>query len=163
MGIHSSPAHAQEIMESIFADMDDVENYIDDIDIFSLTFEDHMKTLDEVLYRLEKNNFTVNPLKCLFAIKETDWLGYWLTPTGLKPWGKKIQGIQSLATPTNVREIRRFVGLVNFYRTMWPRRAHLLAPLTAITGKEKKFIWTPEHQEAFERMKSCIRCYFILS
>ena len=90
MGIKQSPDISQEIMESIFADMRDTTDvYIDDIGVFSNSWQEHLKILRQVLKRLDTNGFTVNPLKCEWALKETDWLGYWLTPIGLKPWTKK--------------------------------------------------------------------------
>ena len=156
MGICNSPDFAQEIVEDIFKDMlQEIEIFIDDIGIFDDDLETHMTKVRKVLTRLQENGFTVNPLKCEWAVQETDWLGCWFTPTGVKPWKKKIDAILQLDTPKNVTDLRSFIGAVNFCRDMWPRRAHLLAPLTSLTGKTLTE-WTPQHQRAFERLKALI-------
>ena len=86
MGLKSSSDFAQEVMKNIFRDVSEAEVSIDDIGIFSDSWEQHMTVLRIVLKKLQENGFTVNPLKCEWAVKETDWLGYQLTLAGLKPW-----------------------------------------------------------------------------
>ena len=161
MGLKISPDVAQSIMEQILHDLD-VEVYIDDIGIFSNTYEEHMHKIDQVLKRVEDAGFKINPLKCEWAVAETDFLGYWLTPDGIKPWRKKIDAILQMKPPTNIKEVRSFLGAVTYYRNMWPRRSHLLAPLSNLTGNVR-FEWTKECQQAFETMKSILATDVLLA
>jgi hypothetical protein len=76
MGLQCSPDYAQEVMENFFRDVTDAEVYIDDIGAFSNSCEEHMTLISKILTLLQDNGFPVNPLKCEWAVKETDWLGY---------------------------------------------------------------------------------------
>ncbi len=125
-------------MENIFRDVSEAKAYIDDIGVFAESWQQHMTVLSIVLQKLQDNGFTVNLLKCEWTIKETDWLGYWFTPTGLKHWRKKIDAILKMQPPTSLKLLCGFVGMVNYYRDMWPHRSEILALLTAHTGAPKK-------------------------
>jgi hypothetical protein len=160
MDLKCSPDYAQEVMENIFWDAEDAEVYMDSIGAFSHSSDDHMALLHTILTKLQDNGFTINPLKCEWAVNETDWLGHWLTPTGLKPWKKKIEAVLRMQPPTSLKLLWGFIGIVNYYRDMWPHRLHILSPLTARTGAPKKgekpplFQWTSEMQKTFDQMKA---------
>ena len=156
MRLKCSPDFAQEVMENVLRGIDDSDVYLDDVGAFSNTWEHHMDLLDEILDRLTANGFTVNPLKCEWAVQETNWLGYWLTPRALKPWRKKIEAILHLDRPRTPKALRSFIGAVNFYRDMWPSRAHVLKPLTDKSGlkKQDRLDWMDKMQIAFVKMKN---------
>ncbi len=88
MGLKCAPDFVQQVMDEVLRNVKDIGVYLYNIGAFSFTWEHPILLLDKILHWLEANSFTVNLLKCKWAIQETDWLGYWLTPTGLKPWCK---------------------------------------------------------------------------
>ena len=157
MGITNSPDFFQSVMHPLFDDMPTVECFIDDIGIFtSGSFLEHLSAVAEVLRRLEDAGFTVNPLKCEWAVTSTEYLGFFLTIDGLKPMPKKIEAITNVARPTSTKEVRSFVGLINYYKDMWPKRAHILSPLTELCSTRTKFKWTDAHEASFQQMKKLV-------
>jgi hypothetical protein len=121
-------------MENVLSDIKYADVYIDDVSAFSDDWDHHVTLIVTILWQLCENGFTINSLKCEWAFKETDWLGYWLTPQGLKPWKKKIDAIQHMDHPHNAIELRMFIGCINYYHDMWLSCAHVLKPLTDQSG-----------------------------
>ncbi len=170
MGIANSPDIFQSKMMELMAALEFVRAYIDDLlCITKGTFEDHLAKLKLVLKRLQDANLKVNARKSNFCAIETEYLGYILTREGIKPQPKKVQSILALNPPKNVKELRRFLGMVQYYRDLWAKRSELLAPLTSLVGEcghtkdsRKKKVkrvpwhWDDVHQQAFDNVKATI-------
>jgi hypothetical protein len=89
----------------------------------------------------------------LLVANKVNYLGFEISREGIQPQKDKIQGILNMSEPKNQKDVRRFVSLVNFYRDLYPKSAEILAPLTSLCGKNAKFKWETEHNEAFQKMK----------
>ena len=157
MGIKNSPDIFQSIMMGLLGDLEYARTYIDDILITSSgSFDDHLSKLNEVLGRLSEAGFRVNVRKCFFMEAKLDYLGYWLTRDGIQPQPKKVEAILRLSPPKDKRQLRHFLGMINYYRDMWKRRSHYSAPLTSLISKTAKFVWGTSQQEAFDKIKNVI-------
>lgn len=164
MGLCNSPDIFQEKMSILMADLEYVRAYIDDLLILTRgSLIDHLQKLHTVLTRLEKAGLKINAKKCFFAQEQLEYLGYWITRQGIQPSQKKVDAIQAIQPPSNKRDLRRFIGMVNYYRDLWIRRSDVLAPLAALTSKTTKWAWTEVHQKAFDLMKQIVSKETLLS
>lgn len=159
MGVACSPDIFQAKIYELLGDIEGTKAYIDDILVIKRgTFDEHLEQLKEIFRRCRKAGLKINAEKCRFGLNEIDYLGYIVTPEGVKPNPKKIKAIQDLERPTTVTEVRRLIGMVQYYRDLWRRRSHILQPFTEISaGKKKaKIKWTPELEKAFLEIKKMI-------
>ena len=160
MGIATSPDIFQKAMNDIFGDLPYVLVYLDDILILSNdedSFQDHLNKVQVVFARLHKMGMKVNLLKTEFFKSELEYLGYLLTPQGIKPLPKKVEAITRILPPKTKKQLRRFLGMINYYRDMWKRRSHILSPLSKLISKNIKWKWTNIEQKAFEEAKQMIQ------
>ncbi len=89
----------------------------------SSSFKDHLSKLEQVLSRLQQAGLKVNATKSFFGREELEYLGYWITHGGIKPLSKKVEAMHNLAVPKTQKQVRAFIGMVNYYRDMWARRS----------------------------------------
>uniref|UniRef100_A0ABD2WD94 RNA-directed DNA polymerase n=1 Tax=Trichogramma kaykai TaxID=54128 RepID=A0ABD2WD94_9HYME len=126
--------------------------------VASASAEEHTQHLEIVLSRLHKFNLRLNVPKCVFAKPEVTFLSHTISSQGFTPLKEKVQAIVDFPQPRNIDELRRFLGLLNFYRPFIRHAAVLAAPLTAlITGAKKKdltpILWSSEAAQAFAECK----------
>ena len=105
---------------------------------------------------MKKAGLKVNATKSFFGRTELEYLGFWISTTGIQPLPKKVEAIHNIKAPTTKKQLRSFIGIINYYRDMWIRRSHLLQPLTALTSKTVKWKWTEVEQTAFEQIKTVV-------
>lgn len=164
MGLCNSPDIFQEKMSDLMKGLDFVRTYIDDLLVITNgTFEEHLEKLNQVLERLDEAGLKVNAGKSSFCQHELEYLGYWVTREGIKPLPKKVAAIKNIAPPKTKRQLRSFIGLINYYRDAWIRRSDILAPLAALTGKNSKWNWTEVEQKAFDDIKRIVSREVLLS
>ena len=154
-GLSNAPAAFQFFMNDIFADILGlfVVIYLDDILIFSESFEEHEQHVKIVLQRLRDHQLSVNPLKCSFDLTEVDFLGMIVSTDGLKMDSAKVSAVEQWPAPKSVREIQVFLGFANFYRRFIQDFSCLARPLTKLTAKDVAFDWTQDADAAFSELK----------
>jgi hypothetical protein len=164
IGLSNSPDIFQEKISDLMSGLDFIRAYIDDILIISSsTWDDHLNKFDKVFSRLSDAGLKVNAKKPFFGKPELEYLGFWITREGIRPVAQKVEAFLNIAPPTNRKELRRFIGLVNYYRDMWIHRSETLAPLTALTSRNVRWRWTDVEQKAFDAMKRIISRETLLS
>ena len=128
-------------------------SYLDDILIFSDTFESHLKHIEEVFKRLKSANLRLGLEKCCFVRKKIDYLGHVLSAEGISPNPEKVRVIKEMKTPTTVRQIRSFLGTISYYRSYINHFSKIARPLTQLTKKNARFHWSTEANDSFEYLK----------
>jgi hypothetical protein len=159
MGLLGSPASFQRLMETVVAGLSNIIVYIDDLLLHSSTHEDHAQQLDVLLQRLIGHNIKINLEKCVFGSTNVSYLGFRLTESGIIPGSDKLKAVAAAAPPSNVHEIRQFLGLCNFFRTHVRNFAQISRHLTALTRKDsewKKGPLPPAALQAFRELQTCL-------
>ena len=126
-------------------------------------WKEHLEHLETVLSRSKAKGLKVNANKSFFGAHVVKYLGYWITRHGIQPVTKKVESILNIEVPKTRRELRRFIGMINYYRDMWIRRSDVLAPLTYLVSDKRKWEWKEEQQKAFEQIKQIISKETLLS
>ncbi|KZR97353.1 Uncharacterized protein APZ42_007826, partial [Daphnia magna] len=154
----NAPATFQRTMDVVLAGLkwNSCLVYLDDIVIFSSTVSQHLFRLEAVLQRILKAGLKLKLSKCSFLEQSLKVLGYIVSASGLSPDPAKVSAVQDFPIPRNVRELQSFLGLCSYYRKFVQGFAVLARPLSNLTKKSSRFIWTEEHQRSFESLKTAL-------
>lgn len=154
-GLQNSPISFQTLMANVLRDLNwkSVSVYVDDILIFSNSFEQHLKHLEQVFKRLKEANLKLQPTKCHFAVKKLKFLGHIISKNGIEVDPEKTKAMSEFPTPKTQKQVRSFLGMANYYRRFISNFAKIVTPLNALLSKEKKWEWTESSQNAFEILK----------
>ena len=140
-GVMNAPAVFQRIMQRVLHGIQSgsgkefVSVYLDHVIVFSESLHDHVVHLRAVFNRLKRAGLKLNPKKSKFVCDEVDYLGYLVTPYGLKPNNRNLDAVRHFPTPTNLRQLRQFLGLTSHYRRFVMGYAKIAHPLYLLTKK----------------------------
>jgi hypothetical protein len=154
MGLLGCPASFQRLMEQVLRGLQHILIYIDDVLIHTDTHEKHLEALEQVLLRLHQHHLKINLDKCLFGDQQVSYLGFTLTPEGIKPGEPKLKSIRNAAPPTDIKEIRSFMGLCNFFRHHVQNFAIIAAPLFKLTRQDSGYLSGSLPDSALEAFKT---------
>ena len=151
----NAPATFSHLMDRVLAGLhrETCLFYLDDIIVFSSTWEEHLARLRQVFERLRHANLKLGADKCTFAAKEVSYLGHRVTEEGLLPDSSLLAAIREIPPPKTATEVHSFLGLAGHYRRYVKGFAAIAGPLHALTRKDAVFHWSAECQAAFDQLK----------
>ena len=154
-GIRNAPMVFQSLMDKILRGVQYkyVMAYIDDICVFSPTFEKHLEHLADVFQRLRNANLKLHPQKCKFAVSRVNFLGHVLSRDGVSPDPEKVDAVKTFPTPKTLKQLRGFLGLSGYFRKFIKNYSVIARPLYALTTKNTPYVWSSDCQKAFEKLK----------
>ena len=138
-GLAQAPAYFQLLMNKVLHGLDFAMTYLDDIIIFSKKEFQHLEHLQTVFSHLREARLKMKRSKCDFFKSEIHYLGHLISTEGISPLPNKLDCIQHMPAPKNVKEIKQFLGLTGYYRKFVPRFADISRPLTTLTKKTRNF------------------------
>ncbi len=164
-GLCTAPATFEKLMEKVLSKLTwkICLIYLDDIIVFSKTFDEHVENLRQVFERLRNANLKMNPKKCALFRKTVSFLGHIVSENGIATDPDKTDTVNNWPIPTNVKEIRQFLGLCSYYRKFVYGFADLARPLHKLTEQSQRFIWTEDCQAAFDKLKRALTSSPILA
>ena len=164
-GLNCAPSYFSELMNKVLSGIQHKFTlaYLDDIIIYSKTFDEHIEHIKAVFSRLRAAGLKLKMSKCEFLKREVNYLGHLVSASGIKPDPQKVSAIQNLGAPSTVKDVRSFIGMCSYYRRFIPNFAKIAKPLTELTKKNRRFDWSDQCQTAFETLRTTLTTAPILA
>ena len=158
-GMKNAPATFQRMIYSVLQGLPNTNAYIDDIVTGDDTFEDHLTSVEKLFQRLSDANLTVNLAKSDFGCATVTYLGHVVGQGNVAPVEAKVEAVRKFPMPASKKDLRRFLGMVGFYRKFCKNFVEVALPLTDLLKKDKKFVWSEACQTSFDKLKQML-CLF---
>ena len=161
-GVSPVPEIFQEKLDQVIEGLEGVFAVFDDIliigegDTLAEAETVHDVRFAKLMKRSQEKQLRLDPDKLRFKTTEVPYVGHELTASGLKIDEHKVRAIRDMPAPTSVKEVRRFIGMANFFSRFMPHMANVLQPLHQLTGKNAAWDWGPEHDSAFNAVKRAL-------
>lgn len=166
-GLRNAGQTFQRFIDEVLHGLDFCFVYMDDILVYSRSKEEHERHLRIIFERLAKYGLVINVKKCIFGVSEVPFVGYIISADGIRIPEERVKVIREYPLPKTAKGLRRFLGMLNFYRRLLPHASEFEAPLhdaisNPILKGTQPITWTPELEEAFQTCKNCISSAVLL-
>ncbi|XP_061176104.1 uncharacterized protein LOC133185059 [Saccostrea echinata] len=157
-GLINASASFSRLMRRLLDGMQCVDNFIDDVIVYTRTFQEHINVIQNLLQSLRAAHLTVKPSKCFIGYRSLECLGHIAGNEELRPLPDKVSAIHNFSQPSTKKQVRSFLGLVGFYRKFIPNFSAVASPLTDLTkkGQPNKVTWGPPQENAFITLKTAL-------
>ena len=164
-GLVKAPRTFQRLMDKVIQGLEyeTALCYIDDVIVFGRTVEETMNRLMVIFDRLRSANLKLKAKKCILFAKKVKFLGHVISSEGVSTDPDKVKDVVSWHAPRTVRQIRSFMGMVNYYGRYIRNLQGIAHPLHVVTKRNARFLWGPEQQFAFEELKRCLTTAPVMS
>ena len=155
-GLKVSPAIFQRALSTLIRKNklnDFCVNYIDDILVFSKTFEEHLRQIELLIEALKSVGFKLKLSKCYFAKSSVKYIGHVIEKNGIRPAKDNLRAIREFERPKTKKNVRQLLGKINFYYKYIKNASKLLEPLHNLLRKGSNFVWTDECERSFQEIK----------
>ena len=152
-GIKSAPEVFQKKMSQVLEDIDGAEAIVDDILVWGKDIQEHDARLKKVLDRVQEVNLKLNQKKCQVRKEEIAYVGHLLTKDGLKPDPEKIGAVQAMTKPSNTKELKKFLGFIQYLAKFLPNLPKVSAPLRKLLEKNTAWHWEKQQEDSFQQLK----------